>query len=79
MSWSYGIPTYVIIWWLVLFAVLPFGVRPSEEGDPGFGSGAPANPRLPLKALVTTLIAGVIWGIAYWAVAAGYLDFHGDQ
>jgi predicted secreted protein len=75
MPWPLGIATYVIIWWIVIFAVLPFGVRPSPEDDPGHAAGAPANPRLPLKAAVTTVVAAIIWLLVYWAVDAGLVNF----
>ena len=35
MNWFIGIVAYVVIWWIVIFAVLPFGVSLSDEGDPG--------------------------------------------
>lgn len=75
MTWFVGIASYIVIWWIALFAVLPWGIKPSQEGDPGHASGAPANPRLPLKAAVTTVVAGVIWLFFYWAVNAHLIDF----
>ena len=61
MSWVTGLAVYVVLWWIVLFAVLPWGVQPAEELPPGADRGAPARPRLVLKAAVTTLIAGILW------------------
>ena len=75
MNWLIGIAAYVIIWWTVIFTVLPFGVRPSKEGDLGHAAGAPANPRLGLKALVTTGISCVLWLALYWAVNADLVNF----
>jgi predicted secreted protein len=75
MSWLQGIVAYVIIWWMVLFAVLPFGVRPVEKGDIGHAAGAPANPRLWLKAGVTTLVAGLIWLGFYALATSGLINF----
>ena len=43
--------------------------------DPGKAAGAPANPRLLFKAVMTTLIAGIIWFFVYWAVNAGLINF----
>jgi predicted secreted protein len=77
MSWPIGIAAYVVIWWLVIFAVLPFGVRPSAEGEPGHDAGAPANPRLKLKAAITTGVAAIIWLLVYWAVESDLVDFRG--
>jgi predicted secreted protein len=58
---------YVTIWWIVLFAVLPLGVRSTEEAgeEPVAGAdpGAPAAPQLAKKAGLTTIIAAVIFGL----------------
>ena len=75
MSWPIGIATYVVIWWITIFAVLPWGVRPAKDGDPGHAAGAPANPRILFKAVVTSLVAGVIWLLVYWAVNADLISF----
>ena len=52
-----AIAIYFTTWWIVLFAVLPFGVRSQEESQhvvPGTDPGAPMLPRLAVKALWTT-------------------------
>lgn len=57
---------YFVTWWIVLFAVLPFGVRSQEEtGEVVKGSepGAPVAPRLALKALATTLISAILFAV----------------
>lgn len=56
---------FLVIWWLTLFAVLPWGIRRTESADAGHDPGAPANPMLLKKALITTAIAAVIWGVAF--------------
>jgi predicted secreted protein len=66
MSVATAIAIYFIIWWVVLFAVLPWGVRSQEEsGDIVSGSdpGAPTLPRLWWKLLWTTIIAGVVFAV----------------
>ncbi|MCE9651399.1 MAG: DUF1467 family protein [Parvibaculum sp.] len=70
MTWTAGIAIYMVTWWVVLFAVLPFGVESQHERNegagPGFDPGAPVRPLLVRKALATTVIAAIIWsGIAY--------------
>ncbi|HZT50785.1 MAG TPA: DUF1467 family protein [Stellaceae bacterium] len=75
MSWPIAIAAYVVIWWVVIFTVLPFGLRASDEGDPGHAAGAPANPRLGRKALITTAIATVLWLLLYWAVTHSLINF----
>ena len=79
MSWVSGIIVYIILWWLVFFMTLPFGVKsPHEVGEvaePGHADGAPVKPRLWLKAEITTLIAAMFWGIAYYLIASDMLSF----
>ncbi|HEY1299572.1 MAG TPA: DUF1467 family protein, partial [Stellaceae bacterium] len=57
MGWVTAVILYLVVWWVTLFAVLPLWVTPSEPDDPGFAAGAPQQPRLLRKALVTTLAA----------------------
>jgi predicted secreted protein len=64
MPWMLGVGVYVVIWWTVLFAVLPFGVRSQQEMNdvvPGSDPGAPVRHRLGLKILVNTGISTAIW------------------
>jgi predicted secreted protein len=75
MTWFIAVASYVIIWWVVIFAVLPFGVQHAEKGDPGHAAGAPANPRLLLKAGITSLIAAAIWLGFFWAVQHDFVNF----
>lgn len=56
-----GTVVYIMVWWLVLFMVLPWGVQHAEEPEAGHESGAPVAPRMWLKVLVTTVIATIIW------------------
>ncbi|GGC56223.1 DUF1467 family protein [Chelatococcus reniformis] len=71
MSVTLAIGLYIVIWWTVLFAVLPFGVKSQTEVDAVVGGtepGAPTAPRLWLKALVTTVVAAAVFAVAYWAI-----------
>lgn len=54
-----AIAVYFTTWWIVLFAVLPFGVRPQGDAVPGSDPGAPAAPHLVVKALWTTGLSAV--------------------
>ncbi|GGG24172.1 DUF1467 family protein [Chelatococcus composti] len=63
---------YFIIWWTVLFAVLPFGVRSqAESGEVTSGTepGAPVKPQLLKKALATTVVSAIILGVVKVALA----------
>ena len=33
MNWFTGVVLYALIWWTVLFAVLPIGTRPIDDPD----------------------------------------------
>jgi predicted secreted protein len=68
MSIVTALAIYFIVWWLVLFAVLPFGVRSQQErGEvtPGSDPGAPAIPRLARKLVWTTIVAGIVFALGY--------------
>jgi predicted secreted protein len=67
MSFATGIAIYFLIWWVVLFAILPWGIRSQvESGDVVEGSdpGAPAIPHLIAKLIWTTGVATVVFAIA---------------
>jgi predicted secreted protein len=72
MSVATGIALFFLIWWVVLFAVLPWGVRSQQEGGeitPGTDPGAPVVPKLGRKLIWTTLIAGAVYAACYAAYA----------
>ncbi len=76
MGWSTGISVYVMIWWIVLFAVLPIGAASEAQDDAPTGwRGAPAAPRLWKKVAITTVVAAVIWAGVWWLVQSPYLSF----
>jgi predicted secreted protein len=77
MSLSFAIAIYVVIWWTVLFAVLPIGVRTQgEDGNvvPGTPESAPSTPRLVRVVLITTLVSALLFAGVWAAVRYGLLD-----
>ena len=78
MNWTSAIAIYFIIWWLVLFVVLPFGVRNAAEvGDAveeGNDEGAPVVHGLKWKAGVTTVVATVVFAAVYWLLVNDVLS-----
>jgi len=78
MSWTSSFAVFFILWWLVLFTVLPFGIRNSHEtGDqvvPGSESGAPVRHGMVWKTTLTTVIAGVIFALLYIVLTGGALE-----
>ncbi|MBM3525115.1 MAG: DUF1467 family protein [Alphaproteobacteria bacterium] len=75
MGWPTGIAIYLTIWWVVIFAVLPWGVRRPERVQEGHDAGAPADPRLGFKAIVTTLVSAAIWLVIDLTVRSGLISF----
>jgi predicted secreted protein len=76
-SISTGLAIYFVMWWLVLFLTLPFGVRSQHEdgvGAPGTDPGAPILTRMGPKLIWTTIISAVIFAISMYAYYAGYLS-----
>ncbi|MBE3095946.1 MAG: DUF1467 family protein [Planctomycetes bacterium] len=68
MTVAFGVAIYFVIWWIVLFAMLPIGVRTQDEDgnvSPGTVESAPSLPRLLPKMLATTLIATIIFASVY--------------
>ncbi len=65
MSLSIGILVYVMIWVVVLFLVLPWGVCIPDQVERGHATSAPENPHIGLKFLITTVFSAFLWVIAY--------------
>ncbi len=78
MSWVSGIAIFFIVWWTVLFAVLPFGVRSaSEDGEAvieGNEAGAPVRHGMAWKLGATTLISIVIFAALMGVLASGAFE-----
>ena len=67
---------YFVVWWIVLFFPLPFGIRSQHEdgaGAPGTDPGAPVVTGMGRKLIWTTVISAVIFAIAMLAYDTGYL------
>ncbi|KGJ11766.1 DUF1467 family protein [Paracoccus versutus] len=76
MSLTGGIVLYAVLWFLVLFVLLPIGQQSQADVGqvtPGTPAGAPHEPKLKKKALWATLIAGLIWGVIAYVIIAGVI------
>ena len=78
---STGFAIYFVLWWIVLFLTLPFGVRSQHEDaegagqvSPGTDPGAPVAPMMGRKLIWTTVISAVLFAAAMLAYDAGYLN-----
>jgi predicted secreted protein len=65
MSILSALAIYFVIWWTVLFVVLPFGVRRPDDDEviPGNDPGAPVAARLGLKLFWNSVLSAVIFAI----------------
>ena len=70
-----GIVAFVIIWWVVLFMVLPWGVSRLENPEVGQERGAPEKPRRWIKARITTAISFVLLGLLWGIMHSGWISF----
>ena len=71
-----AIVVYVLIWWIVFFCTLPFGITNIEKAKDGTMPGAPINPGLKKKFIITTAITTVLWIGAYFIISSNLISFH---
>ena len=69
---------YVLIWWIIFFSVLPVGIQSNKEKFKekieGVDPGAPINPKIGKKFLITTLITSLIFIVIYYLVEFNLLN-----
>jgi predicted secreted protein len=75
VSWATGLMVYLVIWWTMLFTVLPLGVRRVENPGRGQDRGAPETPQLLRKVIITSIVAAVLWLGFYFVHQADIFDF----
>ena len=73
-----SIIVYVLIWWIIFFSVLPVGIQSNKEKFKekieGIDPGAPINPEIGKKFLITTLITSIIFIVIYYLVEFNLLN-----
>ena len=68
MSTTTALAVFFLIWWVALFAVLPWGIKSQHENEhivPGSDPGAPSRARIGWKLVWTTVVATVIYAICF--------------
>ena len=76
MDWFTAGVVFMLVWWTLLFTVLPFWTRPKAEADEQTGwRGVPERPMLLRKFLVTTAVSIVVWGAIMLLIESPYLSF----
>ncbi|WP_417457170.1 DUF1467 family protein [Kordiimonas sp.] len=74
---------YVIAWWMVFFCMLPVGIRSQTEANAheaeGVDPGAPVNPNLKKKILITTFVALVLTVAYYFLATSDLITFRAPR
>ena len=70
-----GVVVYVLLWWWVLFMVLPFGAKAPEQVEEGHATSAPAKPRMMLKLVITTALSAILFIFVYLIIASDIFSF----
>ena len=66
---------YIIIWWIVFFAILPIDVdRIKIEKIEGEDAGSPENPKILKKFIYCTGITTILFTIIYLLMRFEYLN-----
>jgi predicted secreted protein len=69
MGWVSGIVVFLLVWWIMLFTVLPFSLKRDETGKPD-------DPKLKQKFLITTGIALAVWCVIHALVLSDFISFY---
>lgn len=76
MTITFAIATYLCMWFITLFAVLPFGVRTQGEAGevvPGTPESAPENFRFGRLLLWNTIVSAVCFALFFVAYSQNWL------
>ena len=73
-----SIIVYVMIWWVIFFSVLPVGIQSNKEtfkdNIEGADPGAPKNPKIAKKFLITTIITSILFIMIYYLVNYNFFN-----
>ncbi len=70
-----GTAVFFMIWWTLLFVVLPWGVTQHDGSVAGADPGAPQHNNIKRKFLITTLISAVVWVIIFLLIRSDLISF----
>ena len=65
-----------MIYWLALFAVLPFGNKYVEAVEEGNVTSAPDNANMKKKFMITAIVSAIIWMIVFLSIHFEIIDFY---
>ncbi len=79
MTIAGSVVIFCITWMVVLFTVLPWGVRShleeNAEIEPGTVESAPVRPQILKKFAITTLITAILFGVFWASVEFDLIDY----
>lgn len=71
-----GFVVFVMIWWTVIFCVLPIGQATEyEEQGSHAAPGSPRHLNIRRKLFITTVISVILWVVAYFLIEADLVSF----
>jgi predicted secreted protein len=68
MNWVSNIVVFSILWWIVLFMVLPIGVQTDPNPQKGCDTSAPLKAMIGRKLTATTGISIILWYIVKYII-----------
>ncbi|MEJ8474307.1 DUF1467 family protein [Roseibium algae] len=75
MTLTFGLAVYFMVWWIVLFAILPFGIRRTQEEagevSPGTEASAPDRPHFLRVIVMTSVVTTIVFLGYYWIRESG--------
>jgi predicted secreted protein len=72
-----GIAVFFVLWWLLLFVILPLDIKGQhEDGDvvKGTEPGAPSQPFIKRKIIQTTILTAIVWVIIFVVIEFKLID-----
>ena len=76
MDWFTATVVFILVWWVLLFAVLPLWTQPKAEADDVTGwRGVPVRPLMARKLLVTTILSLAVWALIMWMITSSSFSF----
>jgi predicted secreted protein len=58
-----------------VFTILPIGIRKQDKVEKGHAEGAPQNPQISKKFLITSIIAFILWLLVFFIIKKQIFSF----
>ena len=77
MGITSAIVLFAVIWFLILFIVLPLKLKTQGDlgkVDHGTHAASPENPQMKKRFLVTTVVAFIVWAVVAGSILGGFFS-----